>query len=60
MGGTSNCLKKIFGIGKYESVKICRALGIEEYTPNNASPISDIKRFNTAKKYLEDGGTDIE
>lgn len=59
-GKTSDCLRQIFGIGKVESVKICRALGIEEYIPNNASSISDIKRFNNVKKYLEDGGTDID
>ena len=60
-GKTSDCLwKKVYGVGKVEAVKICKALGVEEYIPNNASSISDIKRFNIAKKYLEDGGTDIE
>lgn len=60
-GKTSDCLwKKVYGIGKIEAVKVCKALGVEEYIPNNASSISDIKRFNIAKKYLEDGGTDIE
>lgn len=60
-GKTSDCLwKKVYGIGKVEAVKVCKALGVEEYIPNNASSISDIKRFNIAKKYLEDGGTDIE
>lgn len=59
-GGTSNCLKKIFGIGKYESVKICRALGIAEYISNNDSSISDIERLKKVKKYLEEGGTDID
>lgn len=60
-GKTSDCLwKKICGIGKIESVKICKALGIEEYIPNNSSSISDIKRYNNIKKYLENGGTDID
>lgn len=60
-GKTSDCLwRMIRGIGKVESVKICRALGIEEYIPNNASSISDSKRYKNTKKYLEDGGTDID
>lgn len=59
-GGTSESLKQIRCIGKVESIRVCKALDIEEYIKNNEKPVSDIKRFNTVKKYLENGGTDIE